>query len=417
MSKGKAPKTPNPYDVAKAQTKSNIETAQTQTALNRFNQETPFGTVSWAQDPNNPNKYTSSVNYDPQTQRIIDVTKSGIEGLTGNAYQTLGQPLPDMPGTADASAYLAQTKAAMPDISTLIRPGTANAEDSAAFLGKALNNATNTISSPFNFNSAPAMPTADEATRQRVADALYNQSKSRLDPQFNQASSNLDSKLAAQGITVGSDAYNRELDNLMRAKNDAYQTAMNNSQMNSIDAMSNLFGMGMSARQQGVNEAQAVRDQALKEALGATQVNAGATGTALDVANANVQQLMAQPQIAQALMNLQTTGANNEYTKRNQTLNELGTARNILNSSVPNLTPGIAGDSSVSPTDLAGSVYNSFSGDLQKYGGQVGSFNNLMSGLGTLGAAGLMAPAGTFAGIGSGLMAGGEAALAGLAAF
>ena len=85
------------------------------------------------------------------------------------------------------------------------------------------------------------MRTADEATRQRVADALYNQSKSRLDPQFNQASSNLDSKLAAQGITVGSDAYNRELDNLMRAKNDAYQTAMNNSQMNSIDAMSNLF--------------------------------------------------------------------------------------------------------------------------------------------------------------------------------
>ena len=197
--------------------------------------------------------------------------------------------------------------------------------------------------------------------------------------------------MAAQGITVGSDAYNIELDNLMRAKNDAYQTAMNNSQMNSIDAMSNLFGMGMSARQQGVNEAQAIRDQALKEALGATQVNAGTTGTALDVANANVQQLMAQPQIAQALMNLQTTGANNEYTKRNQTLDELGAARNILNSSVPNLSPGIAGDSSVTPTDLAGSVYNAFSGDLQKYAGKVGIFNNFMSGLGTLGAAGLMA--------------------------
>ena len=96
MSKGKAPKTPDPYKVADAQTKSNIETAQTQTELNRFNQETPFGTVSWAQDPDNPNKYTSSVNYDPTTQRIIDVTKSGIEGLTGNAYQTLGQPLPNI---------------------------------------------------------------------------------------------------------------------------------------------------------------------------------------------------------------------------------------------------------------------------------------------------------------------------------
>jgi len=108
---------------------------------------------------------------------------------------------------------------------------------------------------------------------------------------------------------------------------------------------------------------------------------------------------MALPQIAQAMLNLYTTGAGNEYTKRDQTLKELGTARNILNSSVPNLSPGIAGDSSVSPTDLAGSVYNSFSGDLQKYAGQVGSFNNLMSGLGMLGSAALMAPTGTFAGI------------------
>ena len=106
MSKGKAPKTPDPYKVAGAQTKSNIETAQTQTELNRFNQETPFGTVSWSQDPNNPNKYTSSINYDPQTQRIIDSTKSGVEGLTGNAHQTLGQPLPWVPGTQDIANYL-----------------------------------------------------------------------------------------------------------------------------------------------------------------------------------------------------------------------------------------------------------------------------------------------------------------------
>lgn len=406
MSKGKAPKTPDPYKVADAQTKSNIETAQTQTELNRFNQETPFGTVSWAQDPNNPNKYTSSVNYDPQTQRIIDTTKSGVEGLTGNAYQTLGQPLPWVPGTKDIDSYLPTIKGSLKGVTSLVDPSLANAGEAANYMRGAIANANQAISTPFNFDNAPAMPVADEATRQAIANALYGQSTSRLDPKYSQASSNLESKLAAQGITVGSDAYNRELDNLNRDKNDAYQSAMNASQLSSLDAMNNLFGMGMSARQQGVNEIQAIRDQALKEALGATQVNTGATGTAIDVANANVNQQMALPQIAQAMLNLYTTGANNEYAKRDQTLKELGTARNILNSSVPNLSPGIAGDSSVAPTDLAGSVYNSFSGDLQKYAGQVGSSNNLMSGLGMLGAAGLMAPAGTMAGIGSGIMSG-----------
>lgn len=413
MSKGKAPKTPDPYKVADAQTKSNIETAQTQTELNRFNQETPFGTVSWAQDPDNPNKYTSSVNYDPQTQRIIDTTKWGIEGLTGNAYQVLGQPLPRAPGTAEAASYLNTTQTNMPGVKSLIDPSLTAAGEANNYMRGAIANANQAIATPFNFDNAPAMPVADEATRQAIANALYGQSTSRLDPKYNQASSNLESKLAAQGITVGSEAHNREVDNLARDRNDAYQSAMNASQLGSLDAMNNLFGMGMSARKQGVDEIQAMRDQALKEALGATQVNTGATGTALDVANMNAQQLMAQPQIAKALLDLQTAGASNEYAKRDQTLKELGTARNILNSSVPNLSPGIAGDSSVAPTDLAGSVYNSFGGDLQKYAGQVGSANNLMSGLGMLGAAGLMAPAGTMAGIGSGIMGG----LGALAAF
>lgn len=413
MSKGKAPKTPDPYKVAGAQTKSNIETAQTQTELNRFNQETPFGTVSWSQDPNNPNKYTSSINYDPQTQRIIDSTKSGVEGLTGNAHQTLGQPLPWVPGTQDITNYLPTIQGNVKGVGSLVDPSLKTAGEANNYLRGAVAKANQAIATPFNFKDAPAMPVANEATRQAIANALYGQSTSRLDPRYNQASSNLESKLAAQGITVGSDAYNREIDNLARDRNDAYQSAMNASQLSSLDAMNILFSMGLSARKQGVAEIQAIRDQALKEALGATQVNTGATGTALDVANTNAQQQMAIPQIAQAMLNLYTSGSNNEYNKRNQTLSELGTARNILNSSVPNLSPGIAGDSSVAPTNLAGSVYNSFSGDLQKYAGRVGSANNLLSGLGTLGAAGLLAPAGTFASIG----AGGSAALSALAAF
>jgi hypothetical protein len=59
-------------------------------------------------------------------------------------------------------------------------------------------------------------------------DAIYNQATSRLDPRFNQGQSDLDARLANQGITAGSEAYNRAQDNFSMQRNDAYQTAMNN---------------------------------------------------------------------------------------------------------------------------------------------------------------------------------------------
>lgn len=413
MSKSKAPKTPNPTVVANAQADANIKTAQATAGLNRYDQSTPFGSVSWSQDPNNPNKYTSTTKYDPVTQAIIDKTKSGVQGLTEQAYNTLGQPLPQAPGQDYLNQTMDQVQSQLPSTMGMAQSALGVVPQANDAFTSGITNFQNTIAQPFNFNSAPAMPVANEATRQSVADSLYNQSASRLDPMYSQASSNLDSKLAAQGITQGTDAYNREIDNLMRDKNDAYSTAMNTANLSGIDAMTNLFGMGMDARQQGVSEAQAIRDQASKEATTAAGLAGTATNNASNAVGTNIANVAAVPQISGQVMANATQGFTNENNQRNQAINELGNAGNILQNSIPNLQPGIAGDTQVGQTPIADSVYNSYQGDMNKYAGQVGSQNNLISGLAGLGGMAMMAPAGTMAGIGSGITAG----MTGLMAF
>ena len=406
MSKPKAPKTPDPTVVANAQADANIKTAQNQAAINRFDQNTPFGSVTWAQDPNNPNKYTSNTTYDPVTQALIDKSKAGLSGLTDKAINVLGQANPIGPGQGYIDSTATRVQDQLPSTQSLVNSSLSVVPDANNLARSGIANLQSTLNTPYNFNNAPAMPTADEATRLSVADSLYNQAKSRLDPTYDQAASNLESKLAAQGITLGSDAYDRATGNLMRDKNDAYTSASNAANMSGIDAMSNLFGMGMSARQQGVNETQAIRDQASKEATTASNIAGNAVNSAGNAVGTNIANVAAVPSITGQYLTNATQGFANENNARNQALNELGTARNIMNSTVPNLQPGIAGDTQVGQTPVADSVYNSYQGDLNKYAGQVGSNNNLLSGLAGLGGMAMLAPAGTMAGIGSGISAG-----------
>lgn len=95
------------------------------------------------------------------------------------------------------------------------------------------------------------------AEARSVADSVYAQAASRLDPRFQQSESDMRSRLAAQGITENSDAYRRELDNASRDRNDAYNQAVYSARQAGADEQSRLFGLSMSARQQGQNEANA----------------------------------------------------------------------------------------------------------------------------------------------------------------
>lgn len=138
---------------------------------------------------------------------------------------------------------------------------------------------------PVDFSGAPAMPTfstagipdmptADDATRQRAEDALYARATSRLDPEWSQRQSALETQLVNAGHARGSPGWNQAMDDFNRQRTDAYDTARTGAIATGGDEMARLFGMGMAGRQQDFNEATTgfglnlgARQQGVNEAL------------------------------------------------------------------------------------------------------------------------------------------------------
>lgn len=141
-----------------------------------------------------------------------------------------------------------------------------NFDQSNALFGTMLNRASGALSNGLNYNSlapaptfdtskVPGLPTADANDLNTVRDSVYRQQTQYLDPQFQQAQSDLESKLANQGIMPGSEAYNREMNNFNLTKQKAYGDARDSAIQAGGQEQSRLFGIGLQANQAGMNNA------------------------------------------------------------------------------------------------------------------------------------------------------------------
>lgn len=421
MCSPKQPKAPDPKVVAQAQADANIRTAQGQTELNRYNETNPLGSQSWSRDPNNPNVYTLNTKYSPEVQSSLDsylknnaLGQQGVTDLMGHVRNTLSQQAPKAPTANDANSIISEVDRRLYDNDPNVRKAMAVADQTTGLVGDQANRLKQLYGTEFNYNNAPAMPTADEQTRQAVADAIYSKATSRLDPRFQQRDNDLATQLASQGITQGSAAYDREMQNLGREKTDAYGQATNDATVGSLDAMQKLFGMQLGARQQGVEEANTLRTMPTNEALAASQIAGGANANAIGQHASEINRGNAVAGISNALFNLKNSAFDAGNRERSQAIDELNAIRSQTGAPIiPQFSSGAGGGAPVGQTPVADATYNSYQGLLNNYNAKVGSNNNMLSGLAGLGGAALMAPAGTFAGLASG----GSAALAGLAAF
>lgn len=140
-----------------------------------------------------------------------------------------------------------------------------------------------------------SMPDPMQA-RQQAYDAAFGQAASRLDPMWAQREEGMRTQLINQGLQPGTEAYDKQMATLSQQRNDAYQGAMNNAQMQATDAGNALFrqgldlnsqhlgaqnqffgqqlgaqgqafGQGMDARQQGINEMLMGRQQPMQDLL------------------------------------------------------------------------------------------------------------------------------------------------------
>lgn len=81
----------------------------------------------------------------------------------------------------------------------------------------------------------------------RMQNAYYDQARARLDPRFQQEQSALEAQLQNMGLTRGSEAWNREMQNMAFNKNDAYSQAMNQAIMMSGQEAARMQGMDINA--------------------------------------------------------------------------------------------------------------------------------------------------------------------------
>ncbi len=212
------PPAPDPNQVAAAQAGLNKETAETQARLNRVNEVTPFGSVTYTSTGNEDAPYQRTMTLDPAEQALLD-SQRGTE-----------LKLSDLGGTI-------------------------------------LDRVSPNLATPFSIEGSA--PVANDETRQRVEQALLE----RMQPQLDNDRAALETQLANQGFARDSEAYNAEIDKHNRAVNDARLATI----AAGGQEQSRLFGLDMASRQQMLQEAALERSQPLNEIasiLGTGQVNA-----------------------------------------------------------------------------------------------------------------------------------------------
>jgi hypothetical protein len=355
------PPVPDPVATANAQGAANNESARTTTQLNRANQVTPYGSQNWTHDGD---QWTSTINLDPRIQQALDTQLNTSNGMAGAIQQalarvngTLGQDInyAGLPQAADArqsfmdaNSYVQDHTSASPlrqdanwnansglgygqaghlsvngptpqgyDVGTLSMDGLPGVRRSGVNNNATIKDQQGVVAGTQDalqgamgrFNGMGALPTANDETRKRVEDALYQRETSRLDPQFQQTEDSIRSTLLNRGITEGSEAWNNELQNFGRNKNDAYSTAMWDAITKGGAEQSRLLGDQLGIRQQGTNEYGA-----------ASGVNTNAVGALTSMLGQQVQQQQADTQqrgteagIRQGQFTAQNSANNSKY--------------------------------------------------------------------------------------------------------
>lgn len=165
------PAAPDYEGAARATAEGDLEQARIATMANRPNQYTPWGTSTWAQDPNNQDLWTQRVTLSPEQQRLYDVgTQADIQ------MAELG-----LQGARQAG-----------DI----------------------------FQDPFSLQSLGEMPNYQD----QFSD-IYDAMLGRVNTDIGQDREAMASQLVAQGIPRGSEAFNREMERIDRQLTDARQQA------------------------------------------------------------------------------------------------------------------------------------------------------------------------------------------------
>lgn len=233
MGKSSTPEAPDYSAAAKATADGNLDAAKYATEANRINQYTPYGSLTYTKTPGD-----SSVDYDAYNKALNDYNKS-LDAY--NRYSTSSGAAPNNNGNS-SSSLIAQSIAGKlngvgagafngiapnrPDINNYkkagadkwsqkmeLTPEAQEALDQQLSLNKKYGEVAN-----IGFDRARDIFENPELDLSQLPDRAINVGQtaqdailSRLNPQLNQQDEQLRSRLANQGIGLGTEAYGREM--------------------------------------------------------------------------------------------------------------------------------------------------------------------------------------------------------------
>ena len=404
MGKPDPPQPPNPVDTARASTSTNVATSIANAFLNNTNQITPNGDLN----------YDVTGNYqwnDPYTGLNVDIPTFTASQVLSPQQQAINDQNTaakyNLAGMANAqSSRLSQWLASNIDLNNAPAAGDpsqiSGVPQAATTFGDAGQQQSTFAPTPgqvFGFGDAGAITRdygpADNfsADRQRVEDSLYG----RLNPQLAKERSNIEQRLADQGIQYGSQAYTSAMDDYNRQSNDArlaVTAAGGQEQQRMNDMAAQRAGFQNAAQQQDFNEQQArgtfantAAAQAYQEAQGrGAFANQAQTNTFQQQAargefqNAGLAQQVAQGQSAFNAQNMaRNQFMNEQFGVRNQPINEISALLSGSQINNPNFvnTP----NNQIPTTDVAGLINTRFSQDMDIYKQESQQQQALMGGI------------------------------------
>jgi hypothetical protein len=424
------PPVPDYMGLAKQQGQENLKAAETTSRLSNPNMITPFGTqtITYSNPTFDEARYNADLaNYQQKTKNInrnAFYQTGGGSGDGGTEYTYFDdaayqKALKDAGAAPDRNAYLGPS---IPTVTQQLTPtaqATLEAQQRvqqrlAELGGTAMDNVQATLSTPFvptsteikkDFGGYGDVPDAADYMAKTEVPLQYSIDTSgaaampinagttaqelilqRLNPTLQAGDVSFRQQLANQGLTPGTEAYDKAFRNREMSKNDLYNQA----------ALQGI-NLDMAARQQTVNELLGLGNFANQAQLaGAGLYNSamgqnfgqGITGQSLGynqaLGKAQFQNTAQQQQLAQDLA------------LRSQPLQELAAIMGGSQIQLPQFSGYQPVNVAASPTFNAGQAQ--YQGQLAQANAQNAANSQLTQGLFQLGGAALLAPTGTFGG-------------------
>ena len=216
----KPPAAPDYTGAANATAAGNASQAQVAQYGSMTNQVTPYGTVTYTRKPmgktsqgDELNQWTQTMNLSPAQQALYDQNQA--------LNQTLGN--------------IAQT---------------------------GVGYVQNSMDNPLDFSQNQALQSPGQI-QQQASNAAYQNAAQYLDPQFQQSNAQLANRLANQGITQGSEAYNNAMLNAGNQQQQAYESARNQAYLQGQQGAQQQYAQALGTRQQQIAEQQVLRQDPL----------------------------------------------------------------------------------------------------------------------------------------------------------